>query len=270
MPNPSPRSTIGVENLLEYEPFVRAVARGVLADEAQVEDVVQETWIRAMRRPPKVGGSVKAWLARVVTNLARDTLRSESRRSDREVRSARPELDTALPVDELQGRLEAHRQVVEAVLALPEPYKEVVVLAYYQGLKPGEIAVRLGRKPATVRTQLCRAHELLRQRLDAAFEGDRSAWAILAVPFLPELSPAGPGASGAPSGLVGGGLSTWAVLLVALLAALPLLWLLPDDQHAGGGPGAGDQLAGPDQPGAALQGVDRANNVSRQQQPCDD
>ncbi|MDF1799873.1 MAG: sigma-70 family RNA polymerase sigma factor [Planctomycetota bacterium] len=256
MPTPSPSPTIGVENLLEYEPFVRAVARGVLADEGQVEDVVQETWIRAMRRPPKVGGSVKAWLARVVKNLARDTIRGESRRSDREVRAARPELDTALPVDELQGRLEAHRQVVEAVLALPEPYKDVVVLAYYQGLKPAEIAARLDRKPATVRTQLHRAHELLRQRLDAAFEGDRSAWAILVVPFLPEPSPVGQGAPGAASGLAGGGLSTWAMLLVALLAGLPLLWLLPDDQPAGGGPGEAEALVGLDQPGPEATGID--------------
>jgi len=177
MTNPA----LSTETLLAHEPFVRAVARGLLADEAGVQDVVQETWLRALRRPPRPGVSLRAWLARVAGNLARDTRRAEGRRAVRERRAARAEaLDS---VEAGVERLAAQREVVGAVLALEEPYREVVLLRYYQGLDSGEIGRRLGRSAATVRSQLSRAHERLRARLDASF-GERSAWAGLLVPLL--------------------------------------------------------------------------------------
>ena len=66
--------------------------------------------------------------------------------------------------------------MIDAVEALAEPYRAVVLLRYFEGLRPDAIAVRLGAPEATVRTQLRRAIEKLRERLDREHGGDRGAW----------------------------------------------------------------------------------------------
>lgn len=168
------------ETLLAHEPFLRSVVRGLLADEAEVQDVVQETWVTALRRPPRSLANVRGWLSAVARSKALSRRRSSGRRVARERAHARPERVES--VADSQARLEAHRGVVEAVLALGEPYREVVLLRYYQDLSPKEIAERTGRDPATVRSQLHRAHARLRERLDEC-EG-RAAWAVLAAPAV--------------------------------------------------------------------------------------
>ncbi len=173
------------ETLLQHEPFIRAVVRGLLFDEGRVQDVVQETWLTALRRPPRAGGSLRAWLARVAENLAKDSYRNTSRRTIREQAVARPE--SVESVDVTYERLAAQREVVDIVLALKEPYKGVVLLSYYQGLSAAEIAERLGRSAATVRSQLSRAHEILRCALDSKFADQRSVWGALLVPLPVEV-----------------------------------------------------------------------------------
>jgi len=215
-------SPITAESLLQYEPFVRAIARKLLSSEAQVQDVVQETWLRALRRPPSRGAAVKGWLARVTGNAARDVHRREARRRARERDAARGEREES--VETTQERLEAHRLVVDAVLALAEPYRSVVLLSYYQELSPARIAERLGRKPVTVRSQLHRAHQLLREGLDEEFGGDRKAWAVLLAPML-ESPPVEAGLLSPLFGVVGATLAA----LVALVAiggflVVPLLF----------------------------------------------
>lgn len=173
---------IAAELLLQHEAFVRAVARGLLGNDDRVHDVVQETWMRALRNPPRRTTMLRAWLGRVARNLALDTRRSSARSRQREVDVARSE--TTESVARTHERLSAQREVVDAVLALDEPYASVVLLRYYDELSTQEIGQRLGRSAATVRSQLSRAHEQLRGRLDSEFEGGRSAWAglLLAAP----------------------------------------------------------------------------------------
>src|SRR5689334_8026356 len=172
---------LSLDSLLAHEPFVRAVVRDLLRDEHRVQDVLQETWIRALQAGPDQGGSLKGWLAKVARRLALDQRRGTARLERRERDAARNEALES--VDALSARLEAQREVVDAVLALEEPYKSVVLLAYYEQLAPQAIAERLGRSPATVRSQLSRAHEILKRRLDAHHGGDRSAWAGVLLPW---------------------------------------------------------------------------------------
>ena len=174
---PSSTPMISSESLLQHEPFVTAVVRGLLSDEARVQDVLQETWLTALRRPPRAAVSLRAWLARVAGNLARDSRRSESRRRVRERVASRTE--GVESVDVTFERLSAQREVVDAVLALEEPYRTVVLLRYYQDLSPMRIAERLGRSAATVRSQLTRAREILRAVLDRRFAGGRRTWSGL-------------------------------------------------------------------------------------------
>lgn len=169
---------LSAESLLAHESFVRAVVRGLVRDEAEVQDVLQETWLRGQAGVPE-GGALRAWLARVARNLALDQRRAHARRVRRERPSARAEAVEA--VDAAYARLSTQREVVDSVLALEEPYRGVVLLRYFEGLEPTAIAARLARSPGTVRSQLTRAHELLRGRLDRSCGRER--WAVLAVPL---------------------------------------------------------------------------------------
>ncbi|HKB17191.1 MAG TPA: sigma-70 family RNA polymerase sigma factor, partial [Planctomycetota bacterium] len=127
------------ETLLTHGDFVRALARSLL-DEHRAEDVVQQTWVAALERPPRAPGRLRAWLAIVARNFAARAARSEDRRARREEAAARPERVPSTA--ELFEREAARRRVVEAVVALAEPYRACVLLRYFENLPPREIAGR--------------------------------------------------------------------------------------------------------------------------------
>ncbi len=218
-----------LERLLAHEPFVRALARSLVTDEALAEDAVQDTWLAALQGAPGAVRSPRAWLARVVRNFAFRTSRSAGRRSRREREAARPE---ALPsTEEIVGREEARRRLVEAVLALEEPYRRTILLRYFEGLPPREIARRSGVPIATVGTRLRRAHDRLRERLDAEHRGDRRAWCLALAPFAfaapaAEAASAGSGIPLAEGLLMKTGTKT-ALGVLALLGAVGLVAFLP-------------------------------------------
>ncbi len=171
-PLPSP-SAPSADALLAQAPSIRALARGLLRDEHLVEDTVQETWLRFLRRGPRERVLTRSWIGQVARRLTIDGLRERSRRAARERSSARPE---ALPsVAEELANAEILRSVVEEVLALDEPYRTSVLLAYWRGWDARRIALETGAPLATVRSRLQRAHQKLRERLDRAHE--RDAWA---------------------------------------------------------------------------------------------
>lgn len=165
--------------LIRHEGFVQSTLRGLLSEE-ETRDVLQETWLRVLQRPPAALREPGVWLARVARNVSRSQGRSECRRVLREQRAeARAGEDSPA---ESMARLEGAQRVVRAILVLDEPYRGVVLLRYEQDLDTAEIAARLGRSEATVRSQLSRAHALLRTALDREF-GDRRRWAVLAAPL---------------------------------------------------------------------------------------
>ncbi len=190
------------EDLLRHETFVLALARSLLGDEASAQDIAQETWLSALRRPPRAG-SLRAWLERVTHNHAVNLRRAERRRVERHERSARPEVEEQKP--SAQERLELQHQVVSALLSLQEPYRGVVIAAYYEGLAPKEIARRRQVSPGTVRSQLSRALDQLRTRLDCEHGGERKSWA-LALGGLLERAESG---VNAPIEGVSAGLAVW-------------------------------------------------------------
>jgi RNA polymerase sigma-70 factor (ECF subfamily) len=165
-------SPLTAEILMRHEAFVLRLARTLVRGESNAEDVAQRTLAAAIESPPR-HGRVRDWLVRVTRNNALDLHRSERRRTAREQRAARPE---AVPSGlSAMERLEVEHGVVRAVLALEEPYKGVIVATYYEGLTPAEIAARRGAPAGTVRSQLARAHELLRSKLDRE-HGERAQW----------------------------------------------------------------------------------------------
>jgi len=168
-----------IESLLLHDGFVRALSRSLLSDPHAAEDVAQETWVAALEGGAEAA-SLSRWITGVVKNLAGKTRRGEHRRQRREHESARPE---ATPSgEEILEREAARARVVAAVLALEEPYRECVLLRYFENLPPRALAQRLALPVETVRTRLKRALEMLRARLDREF-GERGTWGLALAPF---------------------------------------------------------------------------------------
>jgi RNA polymerase sigma-70 factor (ECF subfamily) len=172
---------IDPEVLLHEHAWLRRLARTLAADPASADDLVQDTWVAALERPPRASGAdLRAWLAAVARNFARGGSRRGANAKARERAVARPE--TLPSVAESVERVAAQRELVDAVLALAPLERDLVVLRYFEDLPPRAIAARLGLSGATVRSRLSRALAELRGRLDRRFEGGRDAWAALLVP----------------------------------------------------------------------------------------
>jgi RNA polymerase sigma-70 factor (ECF subfamily) len=164
-----------MESLLAEREWVRRLARTLARDEAGADDVEQEAWLAATERPPVDASTPRAWLATVMRRrLGRDR-RASARRERRERAAARVEATSSTL--EVVERAEWHARLVQAVTALPEPYRTTVLLRWFEGLAPREVAARTGSPVETVRSRAQRALALLRSRLDEEHGGDRAAWA---------------------------------------------------------------------------------------------
>ncbi|MBK7877658.1 MAG: sigma-70 family RNA polymerase sigma factor [Planctomycetes bacterium] len=185
--NPAPRDP---EELLLYDGFVRSIARELVRGE-RAEDVAQDAWVAAMERPPEGSGALGGWWTVVVRRLASKARRGDARRRAREEDAARGERVPS--AHELLERESARARVVEAVLALHEPYRSTLVLRYFENRTPRAIAKQLGVPVETVRTRTKRGLELLRVELER--DGGRDTWLAALAPFL-ALDPAVPAAVG--------------------------------------------------------------------------
>lgn len=186
------------ETLLAHSGWVWRLARGLTADPHLAEDIVQETWLAALRSGPSDPRRLPQWLAVVVRNFAGRLHRGDARRSAREEASARPERVPG--TSELVERAEAHRLVVSAVLGLEEPYVTAILMRYLDELPPRRIAEELGVPVRTVNTRIARGLALLRERLDAERGSDCRAWLSPLIPagYSPAPAPAAPPAAATP------------------------------------------------------------------------
>jgi RNA polymerase sigma-70 factor (ECF subfamily) len=176
--------------LVQHEAFVRELARVLTRSSAEADDVAQEVLLHTLERSPGAAEGLRAWLASSTRRIAWNLRRSERRRKARERHAARPESLT-----DPTTALAARQLLVDAVLALDEPFRRTIILVHDQGLTAGEIAAREGVPPSTVRTRLHRAHGLLRRQLEArgldrsalsavAAVGGRSVARVHAIPGL--------------------------------------------------------------------------------------
>ncbi len=146
------------------------VAYVLTGSTAEAEDAAQEAFVQAYRARAtfRADGSPDAWMARIAT---REAWRRRSRGKRRAA--------ATLPIDDALGELlvdlsdpvaetllaERGEAVRDAVAALPEPYREVVMLRYFGDLSPAAIASVTSRPEGTVRAQLSRGLGRLRIRL---------------------------------------------------------------------------------------------------------
>jgi RNA polymerase sigma factor (sigma-70 family) len=171
-----------VEAALRDDRWIRGLAGSLIQDGSDADDALQETRLALMRSAPPRLADPRSWLARVALNFLRKRRREEVRRKRRERRAARPERFVSSPQEAME-RVEMRRQVLEAVLALEEPYRTTMVLRFFEEMRLKDIAVSQGVPASTVKTRLSRALGILRRNLETRYGGD-GAWAILLFPFL--------------------------------------------------------------------------------------
>lgn len=139
------------------------------ADPATAEDLAQETLLTVWRKAGLYAGdkgSITTWVFTIARNLRIDRLRREVPWQELpEGRAAEASGET--PPDELLAGKERQSQVRSALDRLPEEQREVVVLAYTEGLSQSEIAARLGLPLGTVKSRMRIAY----QKVRAALEG---------------------------------------------------------------------------------------------------
>ena len=145
-----------------YSDMIRKICMLHLKNYADTEDIFQTVFMKYLLHtaPFESEEHEKAWFIRVTVNACKDLLKSFFRRN-------------AVPLEELSEQAaalpEQDREVLEAVLALPSKYKDVVYLHYYEGYSAAEIGRILNKNVNTVYTLLSRAREQLKQSLG----GDR-------------------------------------------------------------------------------------------------
>ncbi len=144
------------------------LARGIVRDDDEARDVVQETYLRAYRKLAQFRGpgGFKSWLAQITVNEARARTRKPMVLVDdedaivdlRALQSDEPEFDAM--------SCESQRIIERAIDDLPDDFRVVFVLRGVEQLSIAESAELLGIKEATVKTRFHRARTLLRQALD--------------------------------------------------------------------------------------------------------
>jgi len=187
-------STANTEDLLLHAGWLRRFAVALVKDLDAAEDLAQETLVAAWQRPAENTG--RPWLARVARNLAIDLWRSSDRRERRELSAAATDMGTVATPEELIGSAQIHRAVAEAVAALEEPFRQTVVLRFFQGVSSAAIARSLRIPAGTVRWRLKEGIDRVRQQLDARCGQVRKTWVTALLPLFPRPAPADVGKSG--------------------------------------------------------------------------
>jgi RNA polymerase sigma-70 factor (ECF subfamily) len=164
--------------MTRYNQRLYRVARSIVRNDGEAEDVLQEAWMRAFTNLAGFRGdsALATWLSRIVINEALGRLRKRRRAVMVPLPEEGSGAGQVIPFPLNAGsddpeRNMAQRQILDfverATDSLPATFRTVFVARAIEGLSVEETAELLGIKPETVKTRLHRARKLLRERLDA-------------------------------------------------------------------------------------------------------
>lgn len=155
---------------------VYRVARAILRDDGEAQDLVQEAYLRAYKHLDQFAGRAKfsTWLTRIAIHEARARLRGGSVRREKEATAAHEgsaiERDVTPTADPERRAFENEvKTILEAAVdALPTRYRTVFMMREIEAMSTAETADSLNLSRDTVKTRLHRARALLRKQLDAS------------------------------------------------------------------------------------------------------
>ena len=148
-----------------YRQNVYAAAFSVCKNAADAEDILQETFLQYHQTNKQFDSErhIRAWLLRVALNRAKDVYRQKKRRQETALEDYMETLTFPSP--------ESSR-VFEAVMALPETYRSVIHLFYYEDYTVAEIAKLLHLTQSNVKVRLSRGRKLLKESLGEDWNDD--------------------------------------------------------------------------------------------------
>jgi RNA polymerase sigma factor (sigma-70 family) len=239
--------------------FLRRLAWSLTRDDARADDLVQDAAMIALARGQDDVGAPRAWFRRLMANLASNARRSALRRKRHE--DLAPQRDAALSPEQHAARREMLEAVVAEVLRLEEPYGSIVMMRFYDGLAPREIAKRIGVADGTARSRLSRGLAILRERLDGRV-GPRERWTTLLGPAA--LLRAGAGAGVKAAVVAAAVLALIVVPVVSMNVFAPASPATPPPQRSGA------QASGIESspPAAATVAADPRDGVARAGEPA--
>jgi RNA polymerase sigma-70 factor, ECF subfamily len=157
------------QRLADCPKLAYRVALGVLHNTAEAEDVAQEAMLRAYRNFHRLRDRerFRGWLVRATFRLALDRIRSKGRRERHENDATRATLtaQSEASVENLVASREFERRVAQALDALPEKLRIVMVLAAIEGYNTREVAKLAGLPEGTVKSRLFLARKKLAESL---------------------------------------------------------------------------------------------------------
>lgn len=154
------------------------IARGIVRDDGEAEDIVQEAYVRAFAHLQGFRGesTLATWLSRIVIHEALGRLREGKRAANLAKATSLGAEAQIIPFPlnahcDDPERAMSQRQILQLVEratdALPDAFRTVFIARVIEGLSVEETADLLGLRPETVKTRLHRARALVRKRLDA-------------------------------------------------------------------------------------------------------
>jgi RNA polymerase sigma-70 factor (ECF subfamily) len=144
-----------------YAPVIHGILLARVSH-ADADDLAQDVFLKAMRRLATLRdpGAFGGWIAAFARNAATDLGR---RRRKERVLAAVPA--SAIGADDGPGRREEATRALDAIRSLPDAYRETLILRLVEGLTGPEIAQRTGMTHGSVRVNLHRGMQLIREKL---------------------------------------------------------------------------------------------------------
>ena len=158
-----------VERLIEdYGQDVLKIAYLYVKDQQLAEDIFQEVFYKVMKNYHKFEhlSSEKTWLIRITINTCKDLLRTSWLRRVTTFGTLEEQNQTQYeqPFDKTQS--ESNNELYEMIMKLPQRYKEVILLFYYEDFSYDEMAKILNIPKGTVQSRLARGREKLKKMME--------------------------------------------------------------------------------------------------------
>ena len=146
----------------EYADMVYRIALTRCKSIENAEDIFQDVFMKFSEKNPKFKNKEheKAWFIRVTINLTKNI--KESAWNKKVVR-----LD-----ENIEFNTEEENEIYSIVCNLPQNYRTVIYLLYYEGYKVDEISKLMGKPEGTIKTWLFRAREILKEKIEGGFENE--------------------------------------------------------------------------------------------------